>query len=47
VAPVALGGLHEATGGWTLALLVLEAACAVFGVTASAAAARASARRPG
>jgi CP family cyanate transporter-like MFS transporter len=47
VAPVALGGLHDATGGWTLPLLVLEAACAVFGVTTSAAAARASARRPG
>ena len=46
VAPVALGGLHEATGGWTLPLLVLEASCAVFGVTTSAAAARASARRP-
>jgi CP family cyanate transporter-like MFS transporter len=47
VAPVALGGLHQATGSWTLPLVVLEAACAVFGVTATAAAARASARRPG
>jgi len=46
VAPVALGGLHEATGSWTLPLVVLEAACAVFGVTASAAAARISALRP-
>jgi CP family cyanate transporter-like MFS transporter len=44
VAPVALGGLHEATGGWTLPLLVLEASCAVFSVTTGAAAARASAR---
>ncbi len=32
VGPVSLGALHEATGAWTLPLLIVLAALAVFGV---------------